>query len=75
MLLCVIFGVVCAGFWLRSICLVGWNVVKSSAKKNSMLANYQRYEVEHKERRKAERLAARQAQQEEFLARQNRMGQ
>lgn len=47
----------------------------SSAKKNSMQANYQRYEVEHKERRKAERLAARQAQQEEFLARQNRMGQ
>lgn len=47
----------------------------SSAKKNSMLANYQRYEAEHKERRKAERLAARQAQQEEFLSRQSRMGQ
>ena len=42
----------------------------SSAKKNSMHANYQRYEAEHKERRKAERLAAREAQQEELLARQ-----
>lgn len=47
----------------------------SSAKKNSMQANYQKYAAEHKARRIADRQAARQAQAEDLQKRQNQADQ
>ena len=47
----------------------------SSAQKNSMQANYQKYAAEHKARRIADRQAARQAQAKDLRERQQQAGQ